>query len=76
MTFEQIQSGRETYVNQNGVVFTPYRGLGKIMVSYSIDSDTAVRLVKRAHALTALYRNPGKVDYLAVLKLAQATTSR
>jgi len=35
--FEQIESTGETHINQKGVVFTPYRDAGKILVSYPID---------------------------------------
>ena len=66
MTFEQIEKEGMTYVNKYGVVFTPFQGLSKIMVTYSIDSDTSLGLIEPVPSLTALFRNPGKVDYLTL----------
>jgi len=59
MTFEQIVSRGATYVNQNGVVFTPDRDAGKILVSYPIDRKTFVALLPAAHILTALFSDSG-----------------
>ena len=47
----------------------PYPDLRKIMVTYNIDSDAAVGIVKSALTLTALFRSPGKVDYLMLYKI-------
>lgn len=66
MTFEQIEKEGMTYVNKYGVVFTPFREVGKIMVNYSIDSDTSMGLIEPAPTLTAIFRSPCKVDYHAI----------
>ncbi len=68
MTFPQIKNNLQTYINYNGIVFTPCKGADQIKVSYLIDSNTGIALTKPASALTAYFKTPDKVDYLMILK--------
>ena len=38
------------------------------MVTYNIDSETTVGLIKPAQTLNVLLKSPGKVDYLMLSK--------
>ena len=66
MTFTKIKNNRATYVNPNGIVFTPCTGSDKIKVSYHIDSQTDIQLTYPTAVLATLFECPDKVDYMAL----------
>jgi hypothetical protein len=70
MTFEQIKKQESTYVNSCGIVFSAYPESDEISITYNIDEDTLMELIKSAGKLEAIFNTPDRVgiaelyDYL------------
>lgn len=63
MTFKQIEKTGKMYSNHYGIVFTPFRELGKMIVSYNIDHDDSLQITKSSEDLALMFNTPAKVDY-------------
>jgi hypothetical protein len=61
MTFEQIKKQESTYVNSCGIVFSAYPERDEISITYNIDDDTLMELIKPSRKLEAIFNTPDRV---------------
>ena len=64
MTFEQIKNEGKFYINKFGLVFSPSPNANTISLSYNIDSGSRLEILKTVSQLSALFKNPDKVDFV------------
>ena len=62
MTFEQIEYSKEVYINKLGIVFTPMPN-SEIVVSFQLDSKTAITICKPVQTLYIVFRGPDMIDF-------------
>ena len=82
MTFEQINKQEFTYINNYGVVFSSYPEKDEISITYNIDNDTLMELIKPARKLESIFKNPDRVgiaelyDYLHPCRIIAPSKER
>ncbi len=64
MTFDEIKNNGAMYVNKFGIVFMPFTNADTISISYNIDSDARLEIIRPLDQLSALLKSPDKVDYM------------
>jgi hypothetical protein len=64
MTFDKIKNNGAMYVNKFGLVFIPFTNADTISISYNIDSDARLEIIKPVGQLSALFKSPDRVDYI------------
>lgn len=64
MTFDEIKNNGAMYVNKFGIVFIPFTNADTISISYNIDRDARIEIIKPVDELLTFLKSPDKVDYI------------